>query len=54
MSDVRGSISRGKKKDLMKAVEIQGKLTPEQWAELIEALRMIAKKYQLTVRDVKK
>ena len=50
MSDIRGSLRRSKQGESSVA-ELEGKLTPEQWAELLEALRALARKYpKLAVR----
>jgi hypothetical protein len=43
MSDVGGLVRRGK--DSIAVVEVRGKLDEKQWAELIERLRELAKKY---------
>ena len=55
MSDVRGNLRRSKQGETSVA-ELEGKLTKEQWAELLEALRALARKYPnlaLRVRKVK-
>ena len=50
MSDIRGTLRRGKQGESAVA-ELEGKLEPKQWEELIEALRALARKYpKLAVR----
>lgn len=50
MSDVGGGFWRGKINNKNRKIEIHGKLTPEQWEELVAAVRAIEKKYRENVR----
>jgi hypothetical protein len=50
MSDVGGGFWRGTINNKNRKIEIHGKLTPEQWEELVAAVRAIEKKYSNKVR----
>lgn len=48
MSDSKGNIAAGKAQQKL-TVEVTGKLKPEQWAELTEKLRALAKSYNADI-----
>jgi len=53
MSQVRGTISRGKDDPQQLSVDFKAKLTPEQWADFVEKLGALVKSYNPTDYNVK-
>lgn len=56
MSDVKGTITRGKDSKVVVEVQLKGKLNdPSVWPECLEKLKELFKQYgSITIKEVKK